>query len=190
MSDEILQSKLNELINSATEAFRLNESSRQKLYRTLAETYVTWREFQQNPTWLEAQYKKANIPHRNTGNEVNFRPFIRLVFNISDTAGYYNNKIYHWQTVLRQLDKFYLADERKYRENAVFKLKSLIDNLGGISQIVEDAAKLGDANDRDETETKQSDAKKKAALTQTQAELAKKVSANSPLPSSASAQPS
>ena len=58
MSDDILQLKLDNLINSATETVRLNESSRQKLYGTLAETYVTWRELQQNPTWLEAQYKK------------------------------------------------------------------------------------------------------------------------------------
>lgn len=174
MSDDILQLKLDNLINSATETVRLNESSRQKLYGTLAETYVTWRELQQNPTWLEAQYKKANIDYRTTANEANFRPFIKLIFSITETKGYYNNKIYHWQTVLRQLDKYYLADERKYRENAVFKLKSLIDDLGGISQIVEDAAKLGDRNERDETETKKSDAKKKAALTQTQAELAKK----------------
>lgn len=173
MSDEVLQSKLDALINSATEAVRLNESSRQKLYGTLAETYVTWREFQQNPKWLETQYKNANITYRSTGNEINFRPFIRLVFNISDTAGYYNNKIYHWQTVLRELDKYYISDERRYRENTVNKLKSLIDDLGGIAKIVEDAVHVGE-NQTDETETKKSVAKKQAALTQTQAELAKR----------------
>ena len=177
MSDEILQSKLDDLIISATEANRLNESSRQKLYGTLAHTYVTWRELQQNPKWLETQYKKANIDYRNTENKINFRPFIRLVFNITETKGYYNNKIYHWQEVLRKLDEYYISDERRYKENAANKLKSLIDDLGGISKIVEKAA-IGKDKTSDEsgneTETKKSDAKKKAALTQTQAELAKK----------------
>ena len=92
MSNTQLQKKLDELILLATETLRINESSRQKLYGTLAQTYVTWRELQQDPLWLDAQYKKADITYRNT-NEANFRPFIRLVFGVSETDNYYKNKI-------------------------------------------------------------------------------------------------
>ena len=173
MGNTQLQTKLDDLILLASETVRINESSRQNLYKTLAQTYVTWKELQQDQLWLESQYRKADISFRSTGNEINFRPFIRLVFGVSEIDSYYRHKIFHWQAVLRKLDEFYTNDQRRFKTNTVNRLAGLIDELGGITTIVNDGKQITDENN-EKSDDRNSQIKKKKTLEITKAELSKR----------------
>jgi len=133
-----MKDKLDELRLMTTEALNLNESSRQHLYKTLAQTYLTWRDLSVDDAWLKDQYKRANIPFRNVGNRINFRPFIRLAFGITTDTGYRNNKVTDWSKVLNKLDDEYNAQPGMYQTNALGKLAARIDALGGITNIIKD----------------------------------------------------
>ena len=137
MSKAKLKDKLAQLRLRATETTRLTESSRQHLYRTLSEAYLYWRDCQQEPDFLEKEYKKANIQSRELGdNKINFRPFVKLVFGLSSTAGYANNKASQWATVMRKLDELYTASPIRYEENGEGRLALDIASLGGITNII------------------------------------------------------
>jgi hypothetical protein len=136
MSKVEMKRKLDTLRLQATETMRLNDSSRQHLYKTLAQTYLTWRELSEDEAWLKDQYRIAGIEHRNVGNRINFRPFIRLAFNINTDTGYRNNKVSDWSLVLNKLDEEYTSQVGAYRTNAIGKLAARIDALGGLTNII------------------------------------------------------
>ena len=153
-----LQKQLDELRIQALESKRLNDSTRQHLYKTIASAYVAWRDFSKDETFLEKQYKKAGITYRATNsNTPLFRPFIRLIFDIPSGTPYYNNKVGHWSSVLNRLHEEYEQTPEVYQHNAVHKLAAFIDREGGITNIVandaepdnqNDAAKIGPAEQR------------------------------------------
>lgn len=153
-----LQKQLDELRIQALESKRLNDSTRQHLYKTIASAYVAWRNFSKDEKFLEKQYDKAKIEYRNTkSNRPLFRPFIRLIFDIPSGTPYYNNKVTHWSSVLNRLHDEYEKTPEMYQHNPVNKLAAFIDREGGITNIVtnddepddqNDAAKIGPAEQR------------------------------------------
>ena len=72
MSKAEMKRKLDTLRLQATETMRLNDSSRQHLYRTLAQTYLTWRDLSGDEAWLKDQYRIAGIEHRNVATAPTF----------------------------------------------------------------------------------------------------------------------
>jgi hypothetical protein len=148
MSAKSLQKQLDELRLQALESKRLNDSTRQHLYKTIASAYVAWRDFSKDETFLEKQYKKAGITYRNTNsNTPLFRPFIRLIFDIPSGTPYYNNKVGHWSSVLNRLHEEYEHTKEMYQHNAVNKLAAFIDREGGITNIVANDTEREDIND-------------------------------------------
>lgn len=143
MSNAAMKEKLDTLRILTTETLALNDGSRQHLYKTLAQTYLTWRELREDEAWLKDQYSRAGIEYRNVANRINFRPFIRLAFNITTDTGYRNNKVSDWSLVLNKLDEEYTSQTGVYQTNALGKLAARIDALGGLTNIIS-ASRGGD----------------------------------------------
>ena len=144
-----LKTKLDDLQLRATESSRLTNIGRQHLYRTFAKAYFYWRECQTQPEFLEKQYQRAQIESRDRkDNKINFRPFVKLVFNISGTTATDNNRASHWGKVLRKLDELYTQSPKKYEVNGEGIMALDIHNLGGITNIV-----IEDNNEADPADT-------------------------------------
>lgn len=134
-----LLGKLQELRTAATESHRLNEIGRTHLYLTLSRIFFTHREFMQSdPVYLDELYAAAGIG--TTGepsNEINYRPFLRLVWDQVEVSGSMNNRLTHWNSVLRQLDARYLENPDYFGEiDREHRMASFIEERGGVTQMV------------------------------------------------------
>lgn len=139
MERKKLLAKLQDLRITALETHRLNETGRKHLYKTLACTYFVHRQFMQaDPQYLNQLYDKAGIV--TTGgqsNEVNYRPFLRLVWDQKVVSGYLNNKLTQWSAVLRLLDARYLENPAYFDEmDGEDRMASYIDECGGINAML------------------------------------------------------
>lgn len=166
-----LEQKLEDLILVGLESDRLYESSTEHLYKTLAQAYIDWVEFQKVPSFLETQYKSKGIVWRKIqSNEINFRPYIKLVFGLKENSATNNNKAGDWGAVLRELDRFYNeADADYFNDNALGKLINQIRLRGGVVGI--NKGELASGADDDDN-TSPSDEKKLAKKKLSDDELA------------------
>jgi hypothetical protein len=134
-----LLGKLQDLRSAASESHRLNEIGRTHLYLTLSRIYFTHREFMQSdPMYLDELYAAAGIGTAGEpSNEINYRPFLRLVWDQVEVSGSMNNRLTHWNSVLRQLDARYLENPDYFGEiGREHRLASYIEERGGITQMV------------------------------------------------------
>lgn len=134
-----LLGKLQELRTSAAESYRLNEIGRNHLYLTLSRIYFTHREFMLcDPRYLDELYAEAGIGTAGEpSNEINYRPFLRLVWDQVEVSGSMNNRLTHWNSVLRQLDIRYLENPDYFGEiDREHRMASYIGECGGITQMV------------------------------------------------------
>jgi hypothetical protein len=139
MDRKDLYSKLQELRTAATESHRLSEIGRTHLYLTLSRIYFTHREFMlSDPVYLDELYAAAGIGTTGAlSNEINYRPFLRLVWDQVEVSGSMNNRLTHWNSVLRQLDARYLDNPDYFGEiDREYRLASFIEERGGITQMV------------------------------------------------------
>lgn len=160
-----LLAKLQELRITALESHRLTEIGRRHLYLTLARIYFVHREFTQaDSKYLDQLYNQAGIV--TTGgqsNEVNYRPFLRLVWDQTVVDGAMNNRLTHWSKVLRQLDARYLENPGYFAEiDREQRMASYIDECGGVTAMVERANGVVGAPEfkQDVVKTKPSEARK------------------------------
>jgi hypothetical protein len=140
-----LYSKLQELRTAAVESHRLNEIGRTHLYLTLSRIYFTHREFMlSDPRYLDELYAAAGIGTTGApSNEINYRPFLRLVWDQVEVKGCMNNRLTHWNSVLRQLDARYLENPEYFDEiDPVERMASYIEERGGITQMVFGSVRL------------------------------------------------
>ena len=75
-----LQDSLDKLIVDADEQTQLYESSTQRLYKTLGDVYLWWREARKYDGFLEDLYGKRNLVQR--GQEEKFTRLVSLVWQI------------------------------------------------------------------------------------------------------------
>lgn len=75
-----LQEILDRLIGDADEQTQLFESSTQKLYKTLGDVYLWWRDARKYDGYLEDLYAKRNLVQR--GQEEKFTRLVSLVWQI------------------------------------------------------------------------------------------------------------
>lgn len=75
-----LQKALDRLIGDADEQTQLYESSTQRLYKTLGEVYLWWRDAKKYEGFLEDLYAKRNLVQR--GQEEKFTRLVSLVWQI------------------------------------------------------------------------------------------------------------
>ena len=83
MQTEQLNKRLEALQDAADAQTQAFESSREKLYQNIVDTYVWWSEASKDAKYLNGLYKDAGIRTRaRGGNQPNFYPLVRLVWNI------------------------------------------------------------------------------------------------------------
>lgn len=135
MATTTLNEQLSELQMRAEQQHNLAESSRELLYRNLAETYFWWREAQLEDGYLDRLYAENNITYRKTVNRTNFSPVVRLAFpriRTDDvTVSYYNQALW-------AIDREYISNPQRYANAAKINvMKAFVHDAGGVDGLRE-----------------------------------------------------
>lgn len=134
-NEQELSQQLAALQLRADEQHKLAESSRELLYRNLAETYFWWREARNEAGYLDRLYAENGITYRNTGNRYNFSPVVRLAFpriRADDaTVSYYNKALW-------AIDNEFVTNPKRYGDNLrINVMKAFIHDAGGVDGLKE-----------------------------------------------------
>jgi len=128
-----LRLKLDRLIGDADEQTQLYESSIQRLYITLGDVYLWWREARKYDGFLEELYAKQNLVQR--GEEENFTRLVRLVWQL-DWQGNTAPKLQNWARSLRGFHHEYETNRQAYQvDDASEKIRQYFDHMGGIGAV-------------------------------------------------------
>ena len=95
-----LQKRLDILIADAEEQTQWHNKSQERLYRTLGNVYLWWRESNKVEGFLDELYEERGLFHRK--KEENFTRLVRLIWQ-ADWSGNYP-KLQNWARALRGLD--------------------------------------------------------------------------------------
>ena len=133
MQSEELNQRLTQLQNAADSQTQTFESSRNKLYQNIVDTYLWWREASKDGAYLKSLYKDAGIRTRaRGGNQPNFYPLVRLVWNIDITQK--ASTVSDWAQSLLALHETATEDVAKY-SNMRSDLINHIHDLGSLSEL-------------------------------------------------------
>jgi len=133
MQSEELNQRLTQLQDAADSQTQAFESSRDKLYQNIVDTYLWWREASKDGAYLNSLYKSADIrTRRRGGNQPNFYPLVRLVWNINITQK--ASTVSDWAQSLLALYETATEDAAKY-SNMRSDLINHIHDLGGLSEL-------------------------------------------------------
>lgn len=128
-----LNKRLEELQDAADTQTQAFESSRDKLYQNIVDTYVWWREASKDAKYLNGLYKDAGIRTRaRGGNQPNFYPLVRLVWNIDISKK--ASTVSDWAQSLLALHQTATEDAHRY-SNLRDDLINHIHDLGGLSEL-------------------------------------------------------
>jgi hypothetical protein len=128
-----LRKTLEKLISEADEQTQLYEGSNQRLYKTLGEVYLWWREARKYEGWLEEQYANRGLVQR--GNEEKFTRLVSLVWQL-DWSGHEAPKLQNWSKALRGLHHEYETNKDAYQvEDPSERLKQFFNSKGGIGAV-------------------------------------------------------
>ena len=150
-NEQELSQQLQALQDRAEQQHNLAESSRELLYRNLAETYFWWREARNEAGYLDGLYAENNITYRNMANRPNFSPVIRLAFprirTDDATVSYYNTALF---AIHNEYD-----DHRQRYEGAskINVMKAFIHDAGGVDGLREMARDEADGEPEASTTT-------------------------------------
>nr|WP_213394434.1 hypothetical protein [Yoonia sp.] len=133
MQADELNKQLAELQNSADAQTQAYESSRDKLYQNMVDTYLWWREASKDSKYLNGLYKAEGIRTRaRGGNAPNFYPLVRLVWNIDISKR--ASTVSDWANSLLKLHETATQDAEKYSDLRG-DLINHIHNVGGLSEL-------------------------------------------------------
>ena len=133
MQSEELNQRLTQLQSAADSQTQAFESSRDKLYQNIVDTYLWWRDASSDEKYLKGLYKDAGIRTRaRGGNQPNFYPLVRLVWNIDITQK--ASTVSDWAQSLLALHETATEDAAKY-SNLRDDLINHIHDLGGLSEL-------------------------------------------------------
>lgn len=128
-----LEKALVRLIGDADEQTQLYESSTQRLYKTLGEVYLWWRDAKKYEGFLEDLYAKRNLVQR--GQEEKFTRLVSLVWQI-DWSGHEAPKLQNWARALRGLNHEYETNRDAYLvQDASEKIRQFFNAMGGIGAV-------------------------------------------------------
>ena len=128
-----LQKALYRLIGDADEQTQLYESSIQRLYKTLGDVYLWWREARKYEGFLEDLYAKRNLVQR--GQEEKFTRLVSLVWQI-DWGGHEAPKLQNWARALRGLHHEFETNRDAYQvQDASEKIRQFFNAMGGIGAV-------------------------------------------------------
>lgn len=133
MNKEDLAKKLDQLISDADEQTQIYESSVQRLYKTLGDVYLWWREARKYEGFLEELYQSRNLVQR--GQEEKFTRLVSLVWQI-DWSGHEAPKLQNWARALRGLHHEYETNKDAYQvKDAAEKIRQFFNSVGGIGAV-------------------------------------------------------
>ncbi len=133
MQAEELNQKLAELQSAADAQTQAYESSRDKLYQNIVDTYLWWREASKDSKYLNELYKAEGIRFRaRGGNAPNFYPLVRLVWNIDISKR--ASTVSDWANSLLKLHETATQDADKYSDLRG-DLINHIHDVGGLSEL-------------------------------------------------------
>ena len=158
MTAPTLNTQLAELKTSATEQSKDYKSSKKLLYSTLIDSYLWWRQANLQNGYLDNLYKTAGITAKKTGNQVNFSPLIKLIWEINAKN---DATVAQWNNAMRIIHKEYNANKPVYANDASNLLVNFIRDQGGLTKM-RAAAGLSDADDEfggSQSKAKSKDAK-------------------------------
>lgn len=156
MENHNLCNKLANLRLAAIEDWQKHEQSFKSTNKLLAQAYLNWREADAEPNWLENEYKKAGIKaYSKNNNQINYRPYIRLIYDWTSPTNYQNKITSHYATVLNALNETYNENPKYFQTNALGKLINFIEQNGGVAGIVDDRSQNSNNSDEDETSEKE-----------------------------------
>jgi hypothetical protein len=128
-----LRIKLDRLIGDADEQTQLYESSIQRLYKTLGEVYLWWRDARKFDGFLDELYAQRNLVQR--GNEENFTRLVRLIWQL-EWSGNEAPKLQKWAMALRGLDHEYETNKDAYLvQEPHEKIRQFFNAMGGIGAV-------------------------------------------------------
>ena len=128
-----LKKSLERLIGDADEQTQLYESSTQRLYKTLGDVYLWWRDARKYEGFLEDLYDKRNLVQR--GQEEKFTRLVSLVWQI-DWRGHEAPKLQNWARALRGLNHEYETNKDAYLvQDASEKIRQFFNAMGGIGAV-------------------------------------------------------
>lgn len=140
-----LQKALDRLIGDADEQTQLYESSIQRLYKTLGDVYLWWREARKYEGFLEDLYAKRNLVQR--GQEEKFTRLVSLVWQI-DWSGHEAPKLQKWAKALRGLHHEYETNRDAYQvQDASEKIRQFFNAMGGIGAVAQIVSPLQQTDD-------------------------------------------
>lgn len=128
-----LRIKLDRLIVDADEQTQLYESSIQRLYKTLGEVYLWWRDARKFDGFLEELYSERNLVQR--GNEENFTRLVRLIWQL-EWSGLEAPKLQKWAMALRGFHHEYETNKDAYLvQDPQEKIRQFFNARGGIGAV-------------------------------------------------------
>lgn len=128
-----LRIKLDRLIGDADEQTQLYESSIQRLYKTLGEVYLWWRDARKFDGFLDELYAERNLVQR--GNEENFTRLVRLIWQL-EWSGLEAPKLQKWAMALRGLHHEYETNKDAYLvQDPQEKIRQFFNARGGIGAV-------------------------------------------------------
>jgi hypothetical protein len=159
-----LEKALDKLIGDANQQSQLYKSAQEKLYITLGETYLWWRDASKIDGFLDDLYAKHSLATR--GNEENFTRLIRLIWQFGWDM-YESGKVQSWARALRALHHEYETNTQAYKvKDAPLKISQFIRFQGGIGALGKGVTALPDADDETTSNKKISASKKKSETEQ------------------------
>ncbi len=124
---------LEKLIGDADEQTQLYESSIQRLYKTLGEVYLWWREAKKFEGFLEDLYAKHGLVQR--GKDEKFTRLVSLVWQMG-WSGHEAPKLQNWAKALRGLHHEYETNRDAYQvQDAAEKIQQFFNSAGGIGAV-------------------------------------------------------
>jgi hypothetical protein len=133
MQKDALDKRLAELQDAADAQTQAYESSRDKLYQNIVDTYLWWRDASADGKYLNGLYKDAGIRTRaRGGNQPNFYPLVRLVWNIDISKK--ASTVSDWAKSLLAIHETATKDADKYSDLRS-DLINHIHDLGGLSEL-------------------------------------------------------
>lgn len=158
-----LRVNLDRLISDADEQIQLHESSIQRLYKTLGEVYLWWRDARTYEGFLEDLYANRNLVQR--GQEEKFTRLVSLVWQI-DWSGHEAPKLQNWAKALRGLHHEYETNRDAYQvQDASEKIRQFFNAMGGIGAVGRTVSPL------QQTDDEVANGKKKTAAPKKKSEL-------------------
>ena len=153
-----LQKRLDILIADAEEQTQWHNKSQERLYRTLGNVYLWWRDSNKVEGFLDELYEQRGLFHRK--KEENFTRLVRLIWQ-ADWSGDYP-KLQNWARALRGLDHEFRTNRDAFQvKDPIEKICQLFRSKQGIGAVARTVDPIPDENDETQITTKKSASGKK-----------------------------